>query len=158
MEANAEATGICGGGDDDVEGERGAPACHLNNVVLHDVATGRVLLPNVQFVYEDEEIPPQVLQRAWLTVKLDRNADAAGERNPHEDKDAGREKGESSLGHGDLARPTSVTRVAQINSGHPEARVQGFHISSDETAGETLHIEGFFPLEYVLLCSSPPTP
>jgi hypothetical protein len=38
--------------------------------------------------------------------------------------------------------------VAQINSIQPDARVNGFHLSNDETTGETLHVEGFFPFEY----------
>jgi hypothetical protein len=38
--------------------------------------------------------------------------------------------------------------VAQINSVQPDARVNGFHLSNDETTGETLHVEGFFPFEY----------
>jgi hypothetical protein len=85
----------------------------LSNVVLHDVTTGKVLLPNVQFVYQGEELAPQVLQRAWITVQLQQDGS-----------------------------------VAQINSVQPDARVNGFHLSNDETTGETLHVEGFFPFEY----------
>ncbi|ELR14041.1 uncharacterized protein ACA1_366530 [Acanthamoeba castellanii str. Neff] len=84
----------------------------LSNVVLHDVTTGKVLLPNVQFVYQGEELAPQVLQRAWITVHLQQDGS-----------------------------------VAQINSIQPDARVNGFHLSNDETTGETLHVEGFFPFE-----------
>lgn len=100
---------------------------HLSHVVLHDVATGRVLLPSVQFVYEGEEVPPHVLQRARLLVHL-ALADGAGERRVE-------------------AEPT--TRVAQIDPTSAETRVQDFYVSSDEATGETLHIEGFFPFEYV---------
>ncbi len=85
----------------------------LSNVVLHDVTTGKVLMPNVQFVYQGEELAPQVLQRAWITVQLQQDGS-----------------------------------VAQINSVQPDARVNGFHLSNDETTGETLHVEGFFPFEY----------
>jgi hypothetical protein len=98
--------------------EMAEEATILNNVVLHDVTTGRILMPNVQFVYQGEEVAPQVLQRAWLTVQLQNDGS-----------------------------------VLQINSTHPDARVNDFHISNDEATGETLHVEGLFPFEYSLLPS-----
>ncbi len=42
----------------------------LNNVVLHDSNTGRIVFPKVQYVYEGEDVPQRALSEAWVTVEL----------------------------------------------------------------------------------------